>query len=169
MTAREAKRPQDTEVARLIDQFERAMNGDAWHGDPVMTILARVAFATAHARPSKAAHSIREIVRHMTAWTSEVRRRMSGEPAGTPKEGDWPRASAGDDDAAWRAEVDALSAAHQALLADLRALPDARLFEPINDPRNRETGAGVSRYVLLHGLAQHHAYHAGQIAILAKF
>ena len=34
--------------------------------------------------------------------------------------------------------------------------------------RTRPTGAGVTRYVLLHGLVQHHAYHAGQIAILAR-
>ncbi|MDQ3171362.1 MAG: DinB family protein [Acidobacteriota bacterium] len=157
-----------TEVARLIDQFERAIDGDAWHGDPVMTILGRVTFETAGAKPAKAAHSIRQIVRHMAAWTNEVRRRMNGEPAGTPLEGDWPRAADKDEDA-WRAEIAALAAAHQSLLADLRALPEARLFEPINDPRNRATGAGVSRYVLLHGLAQHHAYHAGQIAILSKF
>jgi hypothetical protein len=26
----------------------------------------------------------------------------------------------------------------------------------------------VSFYVLLHGLAQHHAYHAGQIAVLKR-
>lgn len=29
-------------------------------------------------------------------------------------------------------------------------------------------GTGVTRDVLLHGLAQHHAYHAGQIALLSK-
>ena len=58
---------------------------------------------------------------------------------------------------------------HRALLADLQGVTDARLFEPITDPRNRATGTGVTRYVLLHGLAQHHAYHAGQIAILSKF
>lgn len=156
-----------TEAARLVDQFHRAIDGDAWHGDPVMTILDRVPFETANAKPSKDAHSIREIVRHMTAWTNEVRRRLNGEPAATPKEGDWPRA-AGKDEAAWRAEVDALMAAHRALVRDLDGVADARLFEPINDPRNRATGTGVSRYVLLHGLAQHHAYHAGQIALLSK-
>ena len=157
----------EAEVSRLIDQMERAIDGDAWHGDPVMAILERVPFETADAKPAKAAHSIRQIVRHMTAWTNEVRRRLNGEPAATPKEGDWPRA-AGKDDTAWRAEIAALMAAHQALLGDLRSLTDARLFEPINDPRNRATGTGVTRYVLLHGLAQHHAYHAGQIALLSK-
>ncbi len=154
------------EVSRLIDEFERAIDGDAWHGDPVMAVIARASFGKADAKPADA-HSIREIVRHMTAWTREVHRRMNGAPAGEPLDGDWPPAQA-KGEAAFRAEVDALKAAHQALLADLRTLTDAQLFEPINDPRNRETGAGVTRYVLLHGLSQHHAYHSGQIAILAK-
>lgn len=159
--------PRDTEVSRLIDQLERAIDGDAWHGDPVMDVIARASFATANAKPAKPSHSIREIVRHMTAWTNEVRHRMNGAPAGEPPEGDWPPET-GSGEAAFRAEVDALKAAHDALIADLRALTDEQLFEPTRDPRNRETGAGVTRYVLLHGLAQHHAYHSGQIAILAK-
>ncbi len=40
--------------------------------------------------------------------------------------------------------------------------------EPAAAPKEG-SGQGVTRYVLLHGLAQHHAYHAGQIAILSKF
>jgi uncharacterized damage-inducible protein DinB len=142
------------EVERLIDQLERAMDGDAWHGDPVMSVLARPGYAQADAAPPNGAHSIRDIVRHMTAWTREVHRRVIGAPV------------AGE--AAWRAEIAALEAAHQALLADLRNMTDTQLFEPTSDPRNRETGEGVTKYVLLHGLAQHHAYHSGQIAILAK-
>lgn len=159
-----------TEVSRLVDQLERAVDGDAWHGEPVMSILEGVTFEKAGAKPSKAAHSIREIVRHMTSWTDEVRARMNGEPAGSPKRGDWPRAAgrgAGTDEQAWRAEIDALRTAHEALLADLRALPEPRLFDPIHDPRYA-SGQGVTRYVLLHGLVQHHAYHAGQIALLSK-
>ena len=50
----------------------------------------------------------------------------------------------------------------------VRALSESKVLEPTNDPRVRETGAGVSHYTLLHGLVQHDAYHAGQIAILKK-
>jgi uncharacterized damage-inducible protein DinB len=157
----------NAEVARLIDQLERAIDGDAWHGDPVMLVIERATFRQADTRPARAAHSIREIVRHMTGWTKEVHGRMNGAPAGEPRGGDWPPPS-GRGEAAFREEVAALQAAHQALIADLRKLTDDQLFEPTNDPRNRATGSGVTRYVLLHGLAQHHAYHSGQIAILAK-
>lgn len=156
-----------SEVSRLINELERAIDGDAWHGDPVLTVIARASFATANAKPAKASHSIRDIVRHMTAWTREVNHRMNGAPAGEPPEGDWPDAAA-EGASAFRNEVAALKAAHDALISDLRAMTDAQLFEPTRDPRNRDTGAGVTRYVLLHGLAQHHAYHSGQIAILAK-
>lgn len=157
----------ESEVSRLVDQLERAIDGDAWHGDPVMDVVARASVEQAGRKPHGASHSIRDIVRHMTAWTAEVHRRMNGAPAAEPADGDWPKAR-GNDEKAWRAEIAALEAAHDALVADLRALTDAQLFEPTRDPRNRRTGEGVTRYVLLHGLAQHHAYHSGQIAILAK-
>lgn len=157
----------EPEVSRIIDQLERVMCADAWYGESVVSLLQRIPFRTANGKPARGAHSIREIVRHMTAWTNEVRRRLNGVPAATPKEGDWPKAS-GRGDAAWADEIDALIGAHNALILDLKALTDDRLSTSIRDPRNRKTGKGVTRYILLHGLAQHHAYHAGQIAILSK-
>ena len=155
-----------SEVARLVDQFERAMDDGPWHGDPVLEILSRVTFEQADRKPSNDAHSIREIVRHMTAWTHEVRNRMNGAVAAEPPGGDWPQAS-GTGEAAWRAEVAALKAANDAIIADLQALDEPRLLEPINDARF-DDGKGVTRYVLLHGLVQHHAYHSGQVAILSR-
>ena len=156
-----------SEVNRLIDELERAVCGDPWHGDAVMTILERIEYTEANAHPSADAHSIREILRHMTSWSNEVRRRLNGAPAADPAGGDWPKAS-GNGNPAWAREIDAFVAAHNALIQDLRKLSDAQLFAPTRDPRNRETGDGVTRYVLLHGLVQHHAYHAGQIALLTK-
>ena len=50
----------------------------------------------------------------------------------------------------------------------MQKLPESRLFEPTNDPRDRPLGTGVSYYVLLHGAVQHDVYHAGQIALLTK-
>ena len=154
------------EVARLVDQFERAVDGDAWHGEPVMALIGRVTTAAAERTPAGAVHSIRDIVRHMTAWTNEVRRRMNGDVAAEPPGGDWPPAE-GKGETAWRGEIAAFKAANDALVADLRTMTDEALLQPINDARHK-SGKGVTRYVLLHGLVQHHAYHAGQIAILSK-
>ena len=156
-----------SEIDRIADELTRAMDTDPWHGNPVARILDGIDAASAAAKPGGNAHSIWEIVRHMTAWTGEVGRRLAGHAPGEPLEGDWPPPS-GTDEAAWRNDVARLFDVHQRLLAQVRALKDEVLFRPTTETRDRETGSGVDHYVLLHGLSQHHAYHAGQIAILRK-
>jgi uncharacterized damage-inducible protein DinB len=156
-----------SEIDRILDQLERDHTGDAWHGSPVSHILDGVTATQATARPIPGGHTIWELVLHMTAWKQEVRRRLTGARAGEPEDGDWP--DVGQTTAKrWEDARSRLDSAHAALAAAVRALPESKLLEPTNDPRVRETGAGVSHYVLLHGLVQHDAYHAGQIAILKK-
>ena len=162
-----AESPLSEEAVRIADELTRAMENDPWHGDSVSAILSDVTPEMAPAKPSAAVHSIWEIVRHMTAWTAEVERRIDGHPSGLPEEGDWP-APSGTTEKHWKQDVEALMGAHRRLRDKVRTISDASLTAPTRDPRNRPTGAGVTRYVLLHGLAQHHAYHAGQIAILKR-
>jgi len=156
-----------TELDRIVDQLKRAHDGDPWHGSPVKDILKGVTAAQAAARPPGGAHSIWELVLHMTGWRNETARRTGGAPAGEPPEGDWP--SVGDPTPErWAAALRALDDSHAALVMAARALDDARLFEPTNDPRNRPLGTGVSCYELLHGIVQHDAYHAGQISLVKR-
>lgn len=155
------------EAIRIIDELTRAIEGDPWHGSPAASIVRDVTATTAAARPHAGVHSIWEIVRHMTAWTAEVARRLDGHPPGQPQEGDWPPPSGpGDDD--WRRDVAALVEAHHRLLRLIATLSDESIQAPPAEHRDRPAGSGVTHYVLLHGLAQHHAYHAGQIALLKK-
>jgi uncharacterized damage-inducible protein DinB len=154
-----------TESHRLIAELNSAMEGDPWHGNSIATILDSVSPSQALAKPIGDAHSIWEIVRHLTAWTNEVARRLGGRPASDPEEGDWP-APSGSDQASWWRDVSRLFEAHRRLVASLEGFPDESLLEPTNDPRSLD--AGVTRYVLLHGLAQHHAYHGGQISLIKK-
>jgi uncharacterized damage-inducible protein DinB len=157
----------ENEIARLVDQLQREHEGDPWHGSPLRALLDGLSCEVAAAHPIRNVHSVWEIVLHMTAWKNEVRRRLSGAPASTPEEGDWPDVPAPTPDA-WAAALRRLEEAHTALVAAVRQLGEEKLFEPTNDPRNRETGAGVSYYVLLHGIVQHDVYHAGQIALVRK-
>jgi uncharacterized damage-inducible protein DinB len=157
----------ETEIDRIIDELDREYGGDAWHGNPLTQLLDGIDHVKAAAKPIPNAHSIWEIVLHMIGWKNEVRRRLQGSPAGLPTEGDWPGPSRATDEA-WADAVKALKNAHRALVAEIQRLPESRLFAPINDPRNRETGQGVSYYVLLHGIVQHDVYHSGQIALLKK-
>jgi hypothetical protein len=154
------------EATRIVDELTRAIDGDPWHGNSVVSILQDVDATTARFKVG-AAHTIWEIVRHMTAWTKEVQSRVEGHPAGEPQEGDWPSPS-GTTEHDWQQDMAALVATHHRLLTAVATLSDRSLQAPSVDPRNRPSGSGVSHYVLLHGLSQHHAYHAGQIALLKK-
>jgi uncharacterized damage-inducible protein DinB len=155
------------EIDRIVEQLQRAYNGDAWHGPSVRAALEGVDARQAAARPDPAAHTICEIVLHMTAWTREVTRRLQLGIAQEPELGDWPPGGAGDE-GGWTAILAALDAANRELVEAIVAMDDAQLQDRIGDVRDRALGSGVSRYVTVHGLVQHHAYHAGQISLLKK-
>lgn len=145
----------------LADLLERTFRGGAWHGPAVAEALAGVDAAAAARRPIAGAHTIWEIVRHLTVWNEVPRRRIDGERlVDLPAERDWPRVSEVSEPA-WQAALAALEESHAALHARVRDLGDAQLDEPVagSDPTVRG---------MLLGVLQHNAYHAGQIALLKK-
>jgi uncharacterized damage-inducible protein DinB len=155
------------ESERIAQQLRRAYSGDAWYGPSVRAALEGVDRRMATTRPLGKAHTICEIVLHVIAWTREVTRRLRAGVAQEPEMGDWPdRAPA--DDSAWVTIVASLDAANAELVNAIASMGDGELDERIGDVRDRALGSGVSRYVMLHGLIQHHAYHAGQISLLKK-
>jgi len=156
-----------SESLRIADELSREHDGDPWHGSSLSSILRGVTAAQAAAHVVPHVHTVWQVVLHMTAWKQEVRRRLSGAPAGEPEGGDWPEVGATTPEH-WRETLQRLDDAQAALVAAVRALPEAALHERTRDGRDPSTGAGVTNYVLLHGLAQHDAYHAGQIALLVK-
>lgn len=155
------------ETHRLADMLERVLDGDPWHGSNVLAVLGDLDAAAANVRPWPGAHTIWELVLHMTGWAEEVRARLGGAPADEPRGGDWPHVT---DDApeAWSAAVARLADAHRALAAAIRAAGDAVLDTPVVDLRDPASGTGLSQYLTLHGLVHHTAYHAGQIALVRK-
>jgi uncharacterized damage-inducible protein DinB len=155
------------ETERLRAELRRSLDGDPWHGAPLMKVLAGVDAARAMAKPIPGAHSIWELVAHVTAWVREVARRCDGGVPWIPPEADWP--AVGDvSEASWQAVLVDLRHAHDELDAALSRFPDELLDEIVGGERDAPLGAGVSWHVVLHGVAQHNAYHAGQMALLKK-
>ena len=153
------------EVLRIADQFEREHAGEPWHGSPLTQILAGVTHEQAAWRPLPGGHSIWELVLHITAWKNEVRRRLTGAPAGEPQEGDWPPVKETSAQS-WTETLERLDLAQRLLLSAVRDFPEPELLTPTNDPR--ADALAPTYYELLHGLVQHDVYHAGQIALLKK-
>ena len=65
-----------TETAVIADEITRGSEGEAWHGPSIREAWASVDSDAAAARPIQGAHTIWEIVVHMTAWATEVERRL---------------------------------------------------------------------------------------------
>lgn len=154
-------------VEVIADLMERVLEGDPWHSSNVVALLDGVPARDAAAHVVPGAHSIWELVLHMTGWAREVRARLEGEAAGEPAGGDWP-AIPDTSARAWASAVAALVESHRALAAAVRASDDRTLATPVVDRRDPAAGTGLSRVVTLHGLVHHTTYHAGQIALLKR-
>ena len=149
------------ESGRIKEQMERAFKGNAWHGSAVLELLKDVTVERANRRPIADAHTIAEIVSHMTTWKRVVTKRLGGQVVSeVPPDVDWPPSTPGSPKV-WQKLVSGLKRAHTALVTATRKVRAQDLDRP---PKNGAT----SRYVLLHGIVQHDLYHAGQIAILKK-
>ncbi len=151
----------------LTDQARRILDGDPWYGDPILRVLANVSHEQAAKRVIPQAHTIWEVVLHLTSWTKEVHRRLKEGDWREPVDGDWPTApdpTAGN----WRSAVGRLEEAHRALVTTLESFPEGRLDERLGTERNPALGTGQTYGEMLHGLLQHDAYHLGNIGVLKK-
>lgn len=155
------------ETTHLIDQLRRQFDGDPWHGSSLRDILTDVTAEQAARRVSKDAHTMWELVLHMTGWKYEVAARLKGKEAGEPAAGDWP-AMGEVTDARWHAAQEEMARAQEELIAAIGALPAGALHEPVKDFRSSALGTGMTAYQTISGLIQHDVYHSGQIAILKK-
>jgi uncharacterized damage-inducible protein DinB len=148
------------EIARIADQLRRAVEGEAWHGPSVLETLTGIDARTAAAHPIAGAHSIWEILHHVTAWTRAIVRRLNGQALELDGADDWPPVP-DTSDASWQGAIASFRAAQEELLAKLKSMSNDELGMPV-------PGKNYSNSFMLHGLVQHHLYHAGQMAILKK-
>jgi uncharacterized damage-inducible protein DinB len=151
-----------SEVSRILDQLHRAYTGPAWHGPALGEILSDVTAEMAARRPLPDAHTIWELVVHLTVWMDVPMVRLRGKEIPVlPPEEDWP-AVPESSEAAWKRALEGLAEAQRNLEAEVRKLTDERLSEKVLGDRP------YSIYTLLHGVVQHNLYHAGQISMLKK-
>jgi uncharacterized damage-inducible protein DinB len=159
-------------ATRLADHIERTVTGPMWHGPALLEVLKGVTCDQALARPLPDAHTIWELVLHVTAWCDIARQRLKGQAIGDPTpQQDWPPVptalpnagapSSIDPALDWRRAVEQLAESHRGLAADTRLLKDEQLTEPL-------PGLDYTMSVLLRGIVEHGTYHGGQIAVLKK-
>lgn len=149
-----------SEACGIADQLQRAFYGEGWHGPGLMELLDDVDAKTAAAKPLKDVHSIWELVLHVAAWDGAGLVRLGGKVCQLTGKKNFPVVPEPTQEA-WREAVDEAKRTHDRLVATVAGLNDSRL-------RDRVPGKKYDFYYMLHGIAQHELYHAGQIAILKK-
>ena len=152
-----------SETARLADQIRRAFEGDAWHGDSVLEILADVDAKKAAAHPIKNAHSIWELVLHIAAWDGAVLRRSEGKAPTLSSKQNFPPVTDASE-GAWCKAIEQMKATHDQLVKAVADFPDSRLQEQVPG----KTAKYHTYFYNFSGIVQHELYHAGQIALLKK-
>lgn len=149
------------ETNLIADQLNRAFDGAAWHGPALIEILDGIDAKAAAAHPIPQAHSIWELVLHLTTWERVIIYRIKKKEAMMPSdEENFPTVQQTTEQA-WQEALKTLRATHSDLVQLVSAMKVSRLDEPV-------PGKDYDVRFMLTGAVQHAAYHGGQIAILKK-
>ncbi len=149
------------ETNRLDEQLQRALEGEAWHGPSVLELLAGLTPEQVSSHPIAGAHSIWELVIHLSSDYDLVLRRLAGDGRPFTPEEDWPVCPA-PTEANWQKTVRELTLQNNKLREAVRNFPAERLDEPL------VSGVPYTTYTQFIGVTQHKLYHAGQIALLKR-
>jgi uncharacterized damage-inducible protein DinB len=147
-------------IQSISRRFATVLQGQPWYGTAVYTTLQQVNPEKVYKKTGASPHSIIDILYHMITWTEFAVNRVEKERVNDlsySEKMDWR-----DIDPAihtWENAMTDFKALNDRLLQLLQTKEDAFLNETV-DYRN------YNFKVLLLGLADHHIYHIGQIALL---
>ncbi|MEK6337054.1 MAG: DinB family protein [Acidobacteriota bacterium] len=150
-----------TELERLEEQLERALEGEAWHGPSVLEVLDGVSAHQAAAHPIAGAHSIWELLLHLCSDYGLVLRRLAGDGSTLTEAEGWPGVPEPSAEN-WSESVRKLKQVNCELRRAIRSFPPERLDEPL------VTEVPYTAHTQFIGVTQHGLYHAGQMALLKK-
>jgi uncharacterized damage-inducible protein DinB len=149
------------ECERLETQLRLSFEGGAWHGPSVLESLDGVSAEAAFAHPIAGAHSIWELVVHLSAGYRLVLRRLQGDGRQLTAEEDWPSVAA-PTPTAWQDAIRTLRELNGELRRAVRDFDAERLDDPlVPEPP-------YTAYTQFIGMTQHDLYHAGQIVLLRR-
>lgn len=153
----------------LTENLQPAPGRRGWHGGPTpLGALRGVSAQQAYWRPGAARKSVWELALHIAYWKYAVRKRLGAAAGAALTErfarspSNWPSVPASADPAAWEADRKLLRDEHESLVAAVRLVPLAWLDRKL--PGGRQWTYGE----LIVGIAQHDAYHTGQIQLVKR-
>ena len=155
----------DSIAALLLENVQPRPGRGGWHGGPTpVGALRGVSASEAAWSPAPGRKSIWQLALHIAYWKYAVRRRLEGGTGArfprTPA--NWPRVPDSPDQNAWKEDVALLKTEHERLVAAIAEIPVARYTSALPGGKRWTVGE------LIVGIAQHDAYHTGQIQMLKR-
>jgi uncharacterized damage-inducible protein DinB len=127
----------------------------------LLEVLEGVSAHQAAAHPIAGAHSIWELVLHLSSDYGLILRRLGGDGRQLTKSEAWPTVPESNAEN-WNESVRLLKQLYVELRRAIESFPRERLDEPlVPEP-------SYTAYTQFIGVTQHQAYHAGQMALLKK-
>ena len=153
-------------TARLLaENIQPAPGRRGWHGGPTPPgALRGVSAEMARWRPAPGRKCIWELALHIAYWKYAVRRKLEGGtgPKFPRSPANWPSLPAPADEAAWAADVALLRTEHARLASTVLGISPGRLG--VKPPGAKLWTCGE----LIVGIAQHDAYHTGQMQLVKR-
>ncbi len=149
----------------LIEGIQPARGRHGWHGGATPLGAVRgLTVETALWRPAPGKKCIWELLLHIAYWKYAVRRRLEGgtAPRFPRSPANFPALPARPDQAAWDADRELLRVEHQRLLDVAAAIPAAKYGRRVQSGKRWSVGE------MILGIAQHDAWHTGQIVMLKR-
>ncbi|MEW5979093.1 MAG: DinB family protein [Acidobacteriota bacterium] len=147
----------------LLETLAEGYDRKAWHGPNLRGAIRGLKAPDVYRRPASKRHNIYEIVLHAAYWKYVVRRRLQGDRRASfgRKGSNWFPSPTKPSEIDWKNAVKLLREEQQKLVLAVTALPD-RAFQPSSSGKSSQ----IVR--LVHGIAAHDVYHAGQIQLLKR-
>ena len=139
--------------AVLLNVIDCAFDRRSWHGANLTSSIRGVSAKLA-GRRFRSRKTIWQQVLHAAYWKHAILNKLTGTTPFGRAGSNWPAPPAFASDANWRADVEFLREEHRRLRRAIAELPARRLDE--------------KTLWLIHSVAAHDVYHAGQIKLLRR-
>jgi hypothetical protein len=149
----------------LLENVQPRTGRGAWHGGPgAVGSLRGVSAPEALWTPAPGRKSIWMLALHIAYWKYAVRRRLGdkGDDRFPRSPANWPSLPERRDERSWAEDVVLLKSEHEKLVATIAGIPSSRYSTALPDGKRWTFGE------LIVGIAQHDAYHTGQIQMLKR-